>query len=70
MEALAALGVLVAGALMGFLLALVFCVPAWLLWNWLMPVVFGLPTLTLVQAWGLVLLCGILFKSHVTKSKD
>jgi len=34
-----------------------------LLWNWLMPVIFGLPAITFWQGWGLVLLCHILFKS-------
>jgi hypothetical protein len=31
------------------------------LWNWLMPAVFGLRTITWVQALGLLLLCKILF---------
>jgi len=33
-----------------------------LLWNWLMPDIFGLKRLTYWQAWGLLLLCSILFK--------
>ena len=33
-----------------------------LLWNWLMPDIFGLKTITYWQAWGLVLLAHILFK--------
>lgn len=32
-----------------------------LLWNWLMPELFGLPTITFCQAAGLLLLCKILF---------
>jgi hypothetical protein len=32
-----------------------------LLWNWLMPVLFGLKTITYWQAWGLVVLGRILF---------
>jgi hypothetical protein len=31
------------------------------LWNWLMPVIFGLPTITIIQAIGLVALFQILF---------
>lgn len=31
------------------------------LWNWLMPTIFGLPTLTIWQAMGLLLLCRLLF---------
>ncbi len=32
------------------------------LWNWLMPIIFGLPSITYWQAWGLVILFHILFK--------
>jgi hypothetical protein len=33
-----------------------------LLWNWLMPEIFGLPTLDYWKAWGLLILCSILFR--------
>lgn len=33
----------------------------WLLWNWLLPELFGLPTISFWQAAGLLLLCKILF---------
>ena len=33
-----------------------------LLWNWLMPDIFGLKRVTYWQAWGLLILCCILFK--------
>ena len=33
------------------------------LWNWLMPAIFGLTTISFWQAWGLVVLSHILFKS-------
>jgi len=33
-----------------------------LLWNWLMPEIFGLRSLTYWQAWGLLALSTILFK--------
>jgi hypothetical protein len=33
------------------------------LWNWIMPEVFGLPPLTYWQSWGIVLLAHILFKA-------
>ncbi len=33
-----------------------------LLWNWLMPAIFGLPAITYWQAWGLLLLSHILVK--------
>jgi hypothetical protein len=34
-----------------------------LLWDWLMPEIFGLKEITLFQAFGINLLSGILFKS-------
>ena len=34
-----------------------------LLWNWLMPDIFGLPRIDYWHAWGVVLLSHILFKS-------
>jgi hypothetical protein len=34
-----------------------------LLWNWLLPGLFGIPKIDYWQAWGLLVLCHILFKS-------
>ncbi len=48
---------------LSFLLSL----PVMLLWDAVIPDIFGLGTITWLQAWGLSLLCGLLFKSHVTK---
>jgi hypothetical protein len=44
--------------------------PLMLLWNWLMPVIFKLPEITLWQAIGLNLLSTILFKSTTTIKKE
>jgi hypothetical protein len=52
------------------LIALLFAVPVMLLWDWLMPTIFGLKEITLFQAWGLNFLCGLLFKSHNATKKD
>lgn len=41
-------------------------IPLYFLWNWLMPAIFGIKIITFWQAWGLVWLTGILFKSSVT----
>ena len=38
-------------------------VPTWLLWNWLVPPIFGLPEITLLQALGILLLSSFLFRS-------
>ena len=44
--------------------------PLQLLWNWLMPNIFGLPEITFWQAIGLNLLSTILFKPTTIKNKD
>ena len=44
--------------------------PLMLLWNWLMPTIFGLPIITFWQAVGLNLLSTVLFnQSTLRKSK-
>ena len=40
--------------------------PVQLLWNWLMPVIFGLPTISFWQSAGLMLLVSILFRWNVS----
>jgi len=44
--------------------------PLMLLWNWLMPIIFGLPEITFWQAIGLNFLSTILFKPTTIKNKD
>lgn len=39
-----------------------------LLWNWLMPEIFGLPTISYLQGIGLVVLSHLLFKAHTSHS--
>jgi hypothetical protein len=43
--------------------------PLMLLWNWLMPNIFGLPEITFWQACGLQVLATILFKATVKTNK-
>lgn len=40
--------------------------PVQLLWNWLMPVIFGLPTISFWQSAGLMLLVSILFRWNIS----
>ena len=40
---------------------LVASIPMCLLWNWLMPHIFGLPTISIVQSFGLQLLLTLLY---------
>jgi len=53
------LGGVALGVLVAFLLGWV----VMLLWNWLMPSIFGLPAIGFWKAWGLVILAHILFKA-------
>mgnify|MGYP001468242558 CR=1 FL=1 len=46
------------------LFALLLSIPLCLLWNWLMPMIFGLPTITIPQAFGLWLLSNMFFGIH------
>lgn len=51
------------------LFSLLFAIPTFLLWNWLMPVIFGVTQITLLQAWGINALSGCLIKSSTTINK-
>jgi hypothetical protein len=54
---------LVAGLLI--LACLLFGLPLQILWNILMPTIFGLPYITFWQACGLQLMAALLFKSNI-----
>jgi len=45
------------------LISLILSLPTWLLWNWLMPDIFGLPKINLLQTIGLLLLSNLFFNS-------
>lgn len=49
-------------------IALIACIPVKLLWNWLMPELFGLKEITIFQALGICLLSNILFSSKSNNS--
>ena len=48
------------GVAVFFTVGLVLSIPLCLLWNWLMPYIFGLPKLTLLQTIGLSVLISLL----------
>jgi len=48
------------------IVALLLGLPLMILWNWLMPLLFGLPTLTFWQAVGMNFLASILFNNNLT----
>lgn len=63
-------GIVVGGLIVLFAVSALMSLPVMLLWDWLMPKIFGLPEINWFQAWGLLFLSGLLFKSHTTVKKD
>ena len=55
------------GLVFGFILIASF--PFWLLWNWLIPPIFGLPNITILQAFGLWLLIVLVRSTRFDYSK-
>jgi hypothetical protein len=62
------LGVVFVFIFMTSLLGIIMAWPTQLLWNWLMPELFALKTITFFQAWGINALTSFLFKSTVSSS--
>ena len=54
------LGIIFIGIVMFFTIGIVLSIPLCLLWNWVMPTIFGLPTLNLLEAFGLSVLVTLL----------
>lgn len=46
-------------------IAAIVSLPVYWLWNWLIPVLFHLPEITWIQAWGLMFLSSLLFKNWI-----
>lgn len=65
---LTAAGFVLAIALFAFV-SVLGAIPTYFLWNWLAPEVFALNRITFAQAWGLVWLTSILFKSASSGSE-
>ena len=54
------IGIFFIALIMFFVMGMILSIPLCLLWNWLMPFIFGLPKLTLLQTFGLSLLISLL----------
>jgi len=67
-----AVGVAVVGLGVLVLISFIFSVFVWLLWNGcLVGAIDGVREITWLQSWGIMILCGFLFKgtsAHVNKS--
>ena len=63
------LSILFISAIMFFVVGLALSIPLCLLWNWLMPFIFGLPKLNLLQSFGLSLLVSLLSPRKIDLGK-
>ena len=54
------IGLILFGLSIFFVVGLGLSIPLCLLWNWLMPSIFGLPTLNILEAFGLSMLITLL----------
>lgn len=71
MDSLTKITFAVLGILVAFIIGSIFvALPVMLLWNWLIPVIFGLPSISFWQALGLSLLSSLLFKSSSSSSSN
>lgn len=52
------------------LIMLFVALPLQFLWNWLMPDLFNLPTISFFQAFGLLILSNILFKCNTPSNAE
>ena len=65
-----ALATIIVGIALIVFLSFLLALPVMLLWDAVMPQTFaGLHEITWMQAWGLNLLAGLLFKNHTSSSK-
>ena len=51
-------------------IGLVLAIPVFFLWNWLMPVIFGLTKISMLQAFGLCVLSRFLFGTGQPTAKQ
>ena len=64
------LGILLISVSMFFVIGMILSIPLCLLWNWLMPFIFGLPKLNLLQTFGLSVLVSLLAPRKIDLNKN
>ena len=67
---LAIIGAVIHVLTVGFLLSLILAYPVKWLWNWIIPMLFNLPRINFWEAFGINLLCSLLFKSSSSNSSN
>jgi hypothetical protein len=71
MKAIEAAMLIIGGLVMLLVISFLLAWPVMWLWNnCLVGAVSGVAEITWLQAWGLKILCGLLFKTTVTAKKD
>ena len=63
------LTIMLIGIVMFFAIGIVLSIPLCLVWNWLMPDIFGLPTINILQAFGLSALVKLLSPKKIDLNK-
>lgn len=66
MGILKGIAMIVLAVLIDFIMSFITGVIVMYLWNWLMPDIFGLTTITYWQGIGIAFLCSILFKPSIS----
>ena len=66
------LGIMLVGVVVFFTVGIALSIPLCLVWNWLMPTIFDLPTINVLQAFGLSILVTLLSSRKIDfgKKKD
>lgn len=58
----------ITGLVIGLIFAMIFAIFATWLWNWIMPVMFGLPVISYLQMLGLMILARLIFPTGTTNN--
>ena len=63
------LTIMLIGTIMFFVIGIALSIPLCLIWNWLMPSIFSLPTINVLQAFGLSVLVTLLSPRKIDLNK-
>ena len=63
------LGIMLIGVVIFFTVGIALSIPLCLIWNWLMPTIFDLPTINVIQAFGLSVLVTLLSPRKIDLNK-
>ena len=63
------IGIMLIGLVIFFTVGIVLSIPLCLVWNWLTPYIFGLPTINILQAFGLSVLVALLSPRKIDLAK-